>query len=231
VMFALNGADYTGVDLTEAALEATRKHFEVMGLRGMFLKENAEQLSFPDGSFDWVFSHGVLHHTPKPQIAVNEVYRVLKPGGRAIIMLYHKHSFNYFLRIMTHMRLRVLLKILSRLGRWNSDRQNASTGVLRGLRGNQDRQIWQIHYQNFLERGWSYLRARNFIHHCTDGPECPVAYAFTKAQSRELFSGFRDVQMTVAHFPLTKYSQKIPFAVEKLLARRIGWYLFISASK
>jgi ubiquinone/menaquinone biosynthesis C-methylase UbiE len=231
VMFALNGADYTGVDLTEAALEATRKHFEVMGLRGMFLKENAEQLSFPDGSFDWVFSHGVLHHTPNPQLALNEVYRVLKPGGRAIIMLYHKHSFNYCFRIMTYMRLRVLLKILSRLGRWSRDRQDASTGVLRGLRGNQDRRIWQIHYQNFLERGWSYLRARNFIHHCTDGPECPVAYAFTKAQSRKLFSGFRDVQMTVAHFPLTKYSQKIPFAVEKLLARRIGWYLFISACK
>jgi len=146
-------------------------------------------------------------------------------------MLYHKHSFNYCFRIMTYMRLRVLLKILSRLGRWNSDRQNAATGVHRGLRGNQDRQIWQIHYQNFLEQGWSYLRARNFIHHCTDGPECPVAYAFTKAQSRKLFSGFRDVQMTVAHFPLTKYSKKIPFAVEKLLARRIGWYLFISACK
>jgi len=231
VMFALNGADYTGVDLTEAALEATRKHFEVMGLRGMFHKENAEHLSFPDESFDWVFSHGVLHHTPNPQVALNEVYRVLKPGGRAIIMLYHKHSFNYFLRIMTYMRSRVLLKILSRLGRWNSDRQNASTGVLRGLRGNQDRQIWQIHYQNFLEQGWSYLRARNFIHHCTDGPECPVAYAFTKAQSRKLFSRFRDVQMTVAHFPLTKYSKQIPFALERLMARKMGWYLFISAGK
>src|SRR6266516_2182296 len=58
VMFALNGACYTGVDLTEAALEATRKHVTVMGLTGTFQKENAEQLSFPDASFDWVFSHG-----------------------------------------------------------------------------------------------------------------------------------------------------------------------------
>src|SRR5262245_8746774 len=36
VMFALNGANYTGVDLTEAALDATRKHFAVLGLSGTF---------------------------------------------------------------------------------------------------------------------------------------------------------------------------------------------------
>src|SRR5438876_6640568 len=91
VMFASNGGIYTGVDVTEAALEGTRKHFEVMGLRGAFQKENAEKLSFADESFDIVYSHGVLHHTPNTQAAIDEVYRVLKPGGRAIIMLYHKH--------------------------------------------------------------------------------------------------------------------------------------------
>src|SRR5688572_18264470 len=87
VMFALNGAAYTGVDITEAALEATRRHFEVMGLRGVFQKENAEKLSFPDNHFDMIYSHGVLHHTPNPQAAINEVHRALKPGGQAIIML------------------------------------------------------------------------------------------------------------------------------------------------
>jgi ubiquinone/menaquinone biosynthesis C-methylase UbiE len=81
VMFAMNGADYTGVDLTEAALDATRRHFAVMGLKGTFQQENAEQLSFPDESFDWVFSHGVLHHTPNVQAAIDQVYRVLRRGG------------------------------------------------------------------------------------------------------------------------------------------------------
>src|SRR5438132_3092797 len=60
-MFALNGANYTGVDLTEAALEATRKHFDVLGLQGRFQRENAEALSFADETFDCVYSHGVLH--------------------------------------------------------------------------------------------------------------------------------------------------------------------------
>jgi len=230
VMFALNGAQYTGVDLTDTALEATRKHFAVMGLTGKFQRENAEHLSFPGESFDWVFSHGVLHHTPNTQAAINEVYRVLKPGGRAIIMLYHKHSFNYYIRIMTYMRLRVLFKILLRAGGWHRDRR-AFADSLRGVRGNQNCQIWEIHYRNFLHQGWSYLRAANFVHHCTDGPECPVAYAFTSTEAKALFSRFRDVHTTVAHFPLTKYSKRIPFGVEKFLARRMGWYLFIFANK
>src|SRR5438067_2027742 len=89
VMFALNGARYTGVDLTETALEATRRHFDILSLTGTFLRENAESLSFADESFDWVYSHGVLHHTPNTQKAIDEVWRVLKPDGRAIIMLYH----------------------------------------------------------------------------------------------------------------------------------------------
>ena len=233
VMFALNGAVYTGVDLTEAALGASRKHFELLGLSGVFQKENAEHLSFPDESFDMVYSHGVLHHTPHPQAAIDEVYRVLKPGGRATVMLYHKHSFNYHARIMTYMRLRGLLKILSRLGCWRRDRETVLSRSLAGLRGNTDRKIWEIHYDNFLKAGWGYLKAENFVHHCTDGPECPIAFAFSKTEARQLFSHFQSVQMKVAHFPLNRYplGQWLPFSVERFLAAKIGWYLFIFASK
>ena len=231
VMFALNGGNYTGADLTEAALEATRKHFEVLGLNGRFQKENAEQLSFPGESFDIVYSHGVLHHTPNIQQAINEVLRVLKPGGQAIVMLYHKRSFNYYVRIMAYMRLRVLGRILSRLGRWNRDRQQLRSNHLVGLRGNQDSRIWDVHYHNFLMEGWAYLRASNFVHHCTDGPECPMARAFSKREAADLFRGFGSIQMKVANFPLKKYRRWVPFRLEQLLAARIGWYLFIYADK
>src|SRR5688572_29276335 len=113
-MWAKHGADYTGVDLTPAAVEATRRHFEVLELPGAFQQGNAQELAFPDATFDIVYSHGVLHHTPEPDKAFAEVARVLKPGGRCILMLYHRHSFNYYIRIMTFMRLRLLAKILSR---------------------------------------------------------------------------------------------------------------------
>lgn len=232
-MFALHGAEYTGLDLTETAVAATRRHFEVLSLAGSFQRGNAESLPFANESFDWVYSHGVLHHTPNIQHAIDEVWRVLKPGGRAIVMLYHKHSFNYFVRIMTYMRMRVLVQILSRVGKWNEDRRKIDSPEVSGLRGNQDRQLWELHYRNFLREGWPYLRAPNFVHHCTDGPECPVAYAFSRKEAGQLFAKFADVRMTVAHFPLRRYriGQLIPFGLEKWLAFNIGWYLFIDATK
>lgn len=230
-MFALNGAQYTGVDLTEAALDAARKHFEVLGLAGTFQKENAEQLSFSAQSFDIVYSHGVLHHTPNTQRAINEVHRVSKPGGKAIIMLYHKCSFNYYARIMAYMRLRVLVKILSRFGRWRADRIGIRSESMTGLRGNADRKVWEIHYQNFLNDGWRYLRAQNFVHHCTDGPECPLAYAYSRSEARKFFAKFHDLEMKVAHFPIRKYCRWFPFALEKMLAPLMGWYLFIYGTK
>lgn len=232
VMFAQHGALYTGVDLTQTAVDATRRHFAVMNLNGTFQVENAEKLSFPDEQFDIVYSHGVLHHTPNPVNAFNEVYRVLKKGGKAIIMLYHKRSFNYYVRIMFYMRLRALLKILSRLGKHQFDRERLRS-ELSGVRGNQEKNVWQLHYENFLRQGWSYLKPENFVHHCTDGPECPFAFVYTKSDIRRLFSRFSRVETVVAHFPLRKYrfGKWIPLWLEKFLASRLGWYLFIFATK
>src|SRR5882762_7734951 len=104
--FAKAGADYTGVDLTDAAVELARKHFAVLGLRGDFRTADAENLDFADESFDLVYSHGVLHHTPDTSGAVREIHRVLKPGGRAMVMLYHRGSYNY----------RVGIRVLRRAG-------------------------------------------------------------------------------------------------------------------
>jgi SAM-dependent methyltransferase len=167
------------------------------------------------------------------QAALDEIYRVLKPNGRVIVMLYHKHSFNYYVRIMTYMRLRALGSILLRAGRWRTDRETARFQPLVGLRGNESRKIWEIHYHNFLKNGWRYLRADNFVHHCTDGPECPQAAAYSRSEARKYFARFHDVQMKVAHFPLNKYrlGRWIPFRVEKILAARLGWYLFIFATR
>lgn len=232
VMFALAGADYTGVDLTHTAIEATRTHFEILGLKGSFQIENAENLSFADESFDFVYSHGVLHHTANPDKAFAEVYRVLRKGGRAILMLYHKHSFNYYFRILGYMRARVLLRILSRMGRFSSDRSVLGDRPS-AIRGNEDSSVWQIHYENFLREGWSYLRAQKFVHHATDGPGCPVANVYTARSVREAFKQFCAVEIKTAHFPVRKYwfAKWVPFSVEQWLASVMGWYLFVYLNK
>jgi ubiquinone/menaquinone biosynthesis C-methylase UbiE len=81
-----------GVDLTERAIEMTKQRFASMGLQSELCTADAEQLPFEDSSFDVVYSYGVLHHTPDTQSAVNEVWRVLRPGGKARIMIYHSPS-------------------------------------------------------------------------------------------------------------------------------------------
>jgi SAM-dependent methyltransferase len=45
-------------------------------------------LPFAEDSFDMMFSHGVLHHVPDIKQAQNEIYRVLRPGGELVIMMY-----------------------------------------------------------------------------------------------------------------------------------------------
>jgi ubiquinone/menaquinone biosynthesis C-methylase UbiE len=231
VLFAQSGARYTGVDLTETAIDATRRHFDLLGLPGTFQVENAERLSFPDNSFDIVYSYGVLHHSPHPARAIEEVHRVLRLGGQAVVMLYHKNSFNYYVRITSYMRLRVLAKILSRAGRWRRDRETLLTGE--EVRGNQDARIWDVHYWNFLREGWSYLRADDFVAHCTDGPACPFAYVYTRRDARKLFSKFREVETRAVHFPIRKYplGRMFPVSIEKMLAGAMGWYLLIRAVK
>src|SRR4029453_6475869 len=104
--FAGAGADYTGVDLTDAAVELAQRRFTLFQLPGKFQTADAENLDFPDNSFDVVYSHGVLHHTPDTARAVQEIHRVLKPGCRAIVMLYHRGSYNY----------RVGIRLLRRAG-------------------------------------------------------------------------------------------------------------------
>lgn len=91
--FAEAGAELFGIDLTKRAVEHTHRRFEVMGLTSDLQIGDAEHLPFEDQTFDLVYSWGVLHHSPNTGKAIQEVYRVLKPGGEAKIMIYHKYSF------------------------------------------------------------------------------------------------------------------------------------------
>ena len=87
------GAVATGIDLTERAVELTRERLDLEGLSAEVRVADAEALPFPDASFDIVYSYGVLHHTPDTARAVREIHRVLKPGGIALVMLHHLHSW------------------------------------------------------------------------------------------------------------------------------------------
>lgn len=98
--FAKNNCDVIGTDLTLNSLLLSKKRFQIYNLKGNFMRVDAEYLPFRDSIFDIVYSFGVLHHTPNTKKAIENIYKVLKPGGEAIIMLYNKNSFNYWYNII-----------------------------------------------------------------------------------------------------------------------------------
>lgn len=220
--FVKAGGDYTGVDLTDAAVELARKRFELFGLKGKFEIADAERLHFPDESFDLVYSHGVLHHTPDIAAAVRETQRVLKPGGRAMVMLYHRGSYNY----------RVGIRVLRRAG----------AGLLRSEVG--------IKFVNLLtgepvedlrERAAllrvtrnGHLSADELLNESTDGAGNPLARVYSRREARELFKDFREIELRT-YFLNKRFipivGRLLPRFVESALAARWGWHLWIYATK
>lgn len=105
--FASSGATVSGVDLSPKHLEIATKRFNLYGLNANLQLADTESLPFPDASFDVVYSFGVIHHTPNTEKAVAEIYRVLKPGGQAILAVYHKNSIFHLCAIsgyLLHLR-------------------------------------------------------------------------------------------------------------------------------
>ena len=104
--FAAHGALVTDADLSAGHLRLARENFAVRGLSAEFLQQDAESLGFDDNSFDVVYSNGVLHHTPHTRHVVGEIFRVLKPGGRVIVMVYAEQSLQYWRNLVWNIGLR-----------------------------------------------------------------------------------------------------------------------------
>lgn len=91
--FAEAGAELFGCDLTKRAIEHTLRRLALFELHSKLQQADAEALPYENDCFDIVYSWGVLHHSPNTPKAVEEVHRVLKPGGEAKVMIYHRYSF------------------------------------------------------------------------------------------------------------------------------------------
>lgn len=97
IKFAKAGARTTAIDLSETSANCTKSLFEHFGLEGDIRPGDAQQLEFPDNSFDVVYAYGVLMHVEDVEAVVNETYRVLRPGGEALTVLYHRWSWYWML--------------------------------------------------------------------------------------------------------------------------------------
>jgi ubiquinone/menaquinone biosynthesis C-methylase UbiE len=220
--FAEAGADYTGVDLTDAAVELAQKRFELFNLAGTFRKADAEQLDFPDESFDIVYSHGVLHHTPDTAGAIKELHRVLKTGGRAMVMLYHRDSYNY----------RVNISMLRRAG-VHLLRFPGGVKFVHLLTGESEDALRE-HSRRLKQSATEFLSSEEFLSQNTDGAGNPLARVYSRDEARELFRDFSKVEIRT--FFLNKkwipvLGMIMPRSIESRLASRWGWHLWVYATK
>jgi SAM-dependent methyltransferase len=91
-----------GTDLSRRSIAYTRERFDLFNLKSDLILADCECLPLSSGCVDIVYSWGVMHHTPDTQQAVREAHRVLRPGGTAKIMIYHKWSLTGYMLWMRY---------------------------------------------------------------------------------------------------------------------------------
>ena len=99
INFAMYGAEYTGVELSEESMKLAQKRFDVYDQSGKFYCGNAEELSsfVPVQTYDLIYSFGVIHHSPHPERIVSEIKKYMNEDSTLKIMLYAKDSWKNYM--------------------------------------------------------------------------------------------------------------------------------------
>lgn len=207
------GVDYRAVDMSRESLKLAKKHFEMNDLPVRITNGDATKLPFDDGTFDVVYSSGVLHHVPDMEGACREAVRVLKPGGTARIMLYHRDSYHYWL---VHYVVRPLVWLLLKL---------PFGDALARLMPRKFRETYEI----CREDGFGADRILSISTDTSTPGEAnynPLSYFVTRDDVRKLFAGLEDFEFyttDLKYYPL-------PF-LRQAVEDRYGFFLQITARK
>ncbi|PIQ69010.1 MAG: hypothetical protein COV91_00790 [Candidatus Taylorbacteria bacterium CG11_big_fil_rev_8_21_14_0_20_46_11] len=100
VAFIKGGGQVTGIDITDFAVQEARRNLAVRGLTGEVIKMDAQKMSFPDESFDFVSAWGCLMHMPDTEKAVSEIYRVVRPQGKVFAYMYNRSSWPFWFNLI-----------------------------------------------------------------------------------------------------------------------------------
>ena len=221
--FARAGARYTGVDASPTALELAREKFTLEDLPGTFVHASAVRLPFADATFDLVYSHGVIHHIEETDVAIAEFHRVLRPGGTALVMVYHRGSLNYHFTIMVVRRTLaaslVIPGVVPLLARITGEEEN----------------LLEAHRELLRSHGLRYLRdGALFLSNNTDGPGNPLSKVYGERDVKSMFRMFAYVRTTVRYLNLRIYPGGESLSKTRIgrwLEERIGWHLYVEAVK
>ena len=106
VYFATKGARCIAADYSPGMVDVALKLAAANQVQVEGKVVNAMAIDFPDNTFDIVYASNLLHHIPDPRLAIQEMYRVLKPGGKACFWdpLKHNPVINVYRRMATEVR-------------------------------------------------------------------------------------------------------------------------------
>lgn len=204
-----------GLDASQTSLERAGKGIQEMGLNNVeFVKGDAEKLPFENDIFDTVYSIGVLHHTNNTQKGIDEVYRVLKNGGTAVIMLYRKSCPKG-----------IMVNLLRSLSKFTDRIKGKNFYIANRLR--------EKYRENPTSpQGTALLELFG----------CPILKTFSKKEIKKMFNRFNEVKIScvqpgfkrLADFmPLgkNKLMEKIFFWLDEKTKSPFGFYIIIEAEK
>lgn len=208
--FARFAKEFYAIDLSPKSIELTKRRFRLHNLNADGIREgDAENLPFKANYFDFVYSNGVIHHTPNTQKAADEIYRVLKPGGKTVVMIYNKNSIFYWFDLMLIQRVKyVLLKsIPESLIRVIFSNRPAIFKLKESLNRTQWRDLGSL--------------ALRF----SDGHFNPSTKVYTSKEAEDLFAKFKAVRVEL-HATSDRLLEKIKF-----IRTYFAWGLYIYAEK
>jgi len=214
-----HGGLYTGINVDNGSTLATAMALTMFGLPGSTRQMDATAMEFPAASFDIVYTFGVLHHIPSVDSAVANIWRVLKPGGELVAMVYNRTSINYAVEI------KVVRKLAARaLG---------VPGVVRlaGLLGFPQPKLERHRELARQARGMS---EQEWLNRNTDGPDNPYSTVYDADQAARLFSRFAMRRQEVHYFNHEHWGplgRVLPASVVAALGRRWGWHRVVYAVK
>ena len=94
-LLAFKNLDCYGIDFSENMLIEARKFTKKHNFKVKLKQASIEKIPFDDNYFDYVLAIAVLHHLKNLEISLKEIYRVLKPGGKAFITVWNKLQFRF----------------------------------------------------------------------------------------------------------------------------------------
>ena len=177
------GHSMKGMDMSLQSIKEARAGAIELGHndRVSFWQADAETLPLLEDYFDIVISIGVLHHTKDTQASIQEIYRILKPGGTALIMLYRSGNPKWWM-------VRILRGISSLVNFFSGEKQTLANKI-------RERQE-----ENNAE-GTALLELFGV----------PILKAFSNRQSRVFFREFSEVDISNYMAGFERMIDTLPF--------------------